>query len=231
MFPLLGGAAAALVVGVLAVPALLRGWADPSPSASAVAAVAAVAVGYLLAGFVFTLCGAAMVCAVDDVLRGEPVRVGVNCRRALRHWRRLLAWSLLNTTVLVLVRQLERVPVIGWFMDGLFSTGWAVATYLALPAMMIDGLGIAEGTRRSARMLRETFSRQVYGSVWIAVPLVLSVIVGFVAFMLGAESNSAGLAAAGGVLAALLLACALLAGATVSGIFRTVLYRDVSVAA
>ncbi|MFF2149551.1 hypothetical protein [Kitasatospora sp. NPDC058190] len=45
-------------------------------------------------------------------------------------------------------------------MNELFSAGWAAATYLALPAMMIDGLGVAEGTRRSAGMLRETFSRR-----------------------------------------------------------------------
>ncbi|MFJ2780106.1 MULTISPECIES: hypothetical protein [unclassified Kitasatospora] len=97
--------------------------------------------------------------------------------------------------------------------------------------MMIDGLGVAEGTRRSAWMVRGTFSRQVYGSLWIALPVALAVVIGFVAFMLGVESNSAGPAIAGGLLAALLLMGALLVGATVSGIFRTVLYRDASAVA
>ncbi|WP_414168526.1 DUF6159 family protein [Streptoverticillium reticulum] len=96
--------------------------------------------------------------------------------RLLRHWRRLLAWSVLSTTVMQLARQLERVPVAGWILKELFSAGWATATYLALPAMMVDGLGVLEGTRRSARMLRETFSRQVYGSLWIALPVILSVV-------------------------------------------------------
>lgn len=228
VFPLLGGAALALISGGVAVPTFLRDWAEPSPSTFDVIFLG---VGYLLLGFAFTLCSAAMICAVDDVLRGEPARIGVNYRRALRHWRRLLAWSLLNTTVLLLIRQLERIPIVGWIMDELFSTGWAVATYLALPAMMIDGLGVAEGTRRSARMLRETFSRQVYGSLWIALPMVLSVVIGFVAFMLGVESNSVGPAIAGGLVAALLLMCAVLVGATVSVIFRTVLYRDASTTA
>ncbi|TQF04228.1 hypothetical protein E6W39_20855 [Kitasatospora acidiphila] len=218
----------ALISGGVAVPTFIRDWAEPSPSAFDVISLG---VGYLLLGFALTLCSAAMICAVDDVLRGEPARIGVSYRRALRHWRQLLAWSLLNTTVLLLIRQLKRIPVAGEIMDGLFSAGWAVATYLALPAMMIDGLGVTEGIRRSSRMLRATFSRQVYGSLWIAAPVVLSVVIGFLAFMLGVESNSLGPAVAGGVVAALLLMCALLAGATISGIFRTVLYRDSSTAA
>jgi hypothetical protein len=228
VFPLLGGAALALISGGVAVPMFLRAWGEPSPS---VLDVISLSVAYLLLGFVLTLCSAAMICAVDDVLRGEPARIGASCRRALRDWRRLLAWSLLNTTVLLLIRQLERIPVVGWIMKELFSAGWAVATYLALPAMMLDGLGVLEGTRRSAQMLRETFSRQVYGSLWIALPVVFSTVLGFVAFMLGVESNSMGPAIAGASVAALLLVCALLLGATVSGIFRTVLYRDASATA
>ncbi|WP_457032135.1 DUF6159 family protein [Kitasatospora sp. P5_F3] len=227
-FPLLSGAALALISGGVAVPTFLRDGAEPSASTFDVISLG---VGYLLLGFTLTLSSAAMICAVNDVLRGEPARIGANYRRAARYWRRLLVWSLLNTTVLLLIRQLERIPVVGWIMNELFSAGWAVATYLALPAMMIDGLGVAEGTRQSARMLRETFSRQVYGSLWIALPMGLSVVIGFVAFMLGVESNSVGPAVAGGLVAALLLMCALLLGATVSGIFRTVLYRDASTAA
>ncbi|MFF4405059.1 hypothetical protein [Streptomyces sp. NPDC001404] len=95
--------------------------------------------------------------------------------RLLRHWRRLLAWSVLSTTVMQLARQLERVPVAGWILKELFSAGWATATYLALPAMMAPAL-------------------------------------------------------AGGAVAALLLVSAILVGTTVSGILRTVLYRDASAA-
>jgi hypothetical protein len=228
VFPLLSGAALVLVSGGVAVPVVIEAWAKSSPST---VDVISLGVGYLLLGFVLTFCNAALICAVDDVLRGEPVRVGASCRRAVRYWRGLLAWSLLSTTVLLLIRQLERIPVVGWVMNELFSAGWAAATYLALPAMMVDGLGAVEGTRRSARMLRQTFSRQVYGSLWIALPLVLSVVIGFVAFMLGVESNSMGLAIAGASVAALLLVGALLVGATLSGILRTVLYRDASAAA
>jgi len=97
--------------------------------------------------------------------------------------------------------------------------------------MVIDGLGVVEGARRSAGMLRGTFSRQIYGSLWIALPMLLSVVVGIMAFMLGVESNLTAVTIAGGLVAALLLVSALLAGAAVSGIFRTVLYRDAAAAA
>ncbi|MCZ4123857.1 DUF6159 family protein [Streptomyces sp. H39-S7] len=228
VFPLLSATALVLILGALAVSAFLLDGAESSPSTVDVVASGAC---YLLLGFAFTICTAAMICAVDDVLRGESARIGASFRRALRHWPRLLAWSLLNTTVLLLVRQLERIPVVGWMLSALFSNGWAVATYLALPAMVVDGLGVAEGTRRSARMVRETFSRQVWGSLWIALPMVLSVIVGFVAFMLGVESNDLGPAVAGGAFAVVMLLGALLVGATVSGIFRTALYRDAAATA
>ncbi|WP_269288871.1 DUF6159 family protein [Streptomyces sp. H39-C1] len=225
VFPLLSGAAL-IAVGGAALEFLLDGD-ESSPSVLEFISFGA---GYLLVGFALTLCSAAMICAVDGVLRGEPARIGASYRRAARHWRRLLVWSLLSTTVLLLIRQLERVPVVGWILGELFKVGWAATTYLTLPAMMVDGLGLAEATRRSAQMLSETFSRRVYGSLWIALPIVLSVIIGFVAFMLGVESNDVGPAIAGGTAGALLLFCALLVGATVSAIFRTVLYRDASAA-
>ncbi|AUG75267.1 hypothetical protein CFP65_0292 [Kitasatospora sp. MMS16-BH015] len=228
VFPLLSAAALVVISGAVAVPVFLRERAGSS--SQAVEAVV-VGLGYLLLGFLFTLSGAAMICAVDDVLRGEPARIGASYARAARRWWPLLGWSLLSTTVLLLIRQLERVPVVGWILDALFSAAWAAATYLALPAMMIDGLGVAEGTRRSARMLRETFTRQVYGSLWIALPLIFAVFLGFAAFMVGLASNRLGPAVAGGVVAALVLAGALLVGATVSTIFRTVLYRDAAQAA
>ncbi|MEU3462033.1 DUF6159 family protein [Streptomyces sp. NPDC006733] len=228
VFPLLSAVALLLVFGALTVVAFVLDGAGSSPSTVDLVASGA---GYLLLGFAFTLCSAAMICAVDDVLRGEPARIGTSYRRALRHWPRLLAWSLLNTTVLLLIRQLERIPVVGWVLSTLFSSGWAIATYLALPAMMVDGLGVVESTRRSARLLRETFSRQVWGSLWIALPMVFSVIIGFAAFMLAAESNDPGLAIAGGAFAVLILLGALLVGTTLSGIFRTALYRDAAATA
>ncbi|MFG2820461.1 DUF6159 family protein [Kitasatospora sp. NPDC048365] len=227
VFPLLQAGVLAVVGSGAALPVLLR---DGAPDTLSVGDAALLGAGYLLAGFLLTVCSAAMVCAVAAALRGEPVRVAGAFRQAAGQWRRLLAWSLLSATVLMLLRQLNRVPVVGWLLEELFEAGWSVATYLALPAMVIDGLGVVESTRRSARMLRTTFSRQVYGSVWIAVPVLLSALIGFVAFMLGVESNSLAPAVAAGVFAALLLVAALLAAATVSGIFRTVLYRDASVA-
>ncbi|GAA1228663.1 hypothetical protein GCM10009665_18890 [Kitasatospora nipponensis] len=228
VFPLVTAAALALTTAGVAVPLYLLHGSGPSPSASEAVAMG---VSYLALGFVVTCCNAAMICAVHDVLRGEPVRFGASCRRAMRYWRALLIWSLLSTTVLLLVRQLERLPVVGPVLRELFSAGWELATYLALPAMMVDGLGVLEATRRSARLVRETFTRQVFGSLWIALPLVVSVIAGFIAFMIGVESDDARGALAGGLVALLLLMSAVLVGTTVSGIFRTMLYRDSSSAA
>ncbi|MDH6128266.1 hypothetical protein [Kitasatospora sp. GP82] len=113
VFPLLTGAALALTTTGIAVPLYLRHGVQPSLSTSERIAIG---VDYLLLGFVLTLCNATMICAVHDVLRGEPVRIGASCRRALRHWRQLLVWSVLSATALLLIRQLERIPVVGWIM-------------------------------------------------------------------------------------------------------------------
>jgi hypothetical protein len=227
-FPLLSGAALALIPGTAALPGLLHGGSAPWSNTLDLVVLGA---GYLLLGIVLTFTSAALVYTVDDVLRGEPARIGTSFRRALRQWRRLLAWSLLSSTVVPLIRQLERIPVVGWILQELFSIGWDVATYLALPAILLDDLGVLAGTRRSARLTRRTFSRSVYGSLWIALPCILAVLTGLVALILGAESDNAALAIAGAAAAALLLAGSLLVGATVSGIFRTALYRDVAATA
>ncbi|KDN87223.1 DUF6159 family protein [Kitasatospora cheerisanensis] len=221
VFPLLG-AAQVLVIGSAAVaPAVLNGTGGAGPGT-----VAALVAGYLALGFGLTVSTAALIRAVADALDGTPARYGANLRAALAGWRRLLGWSLLGSTVLLAARQLDRIPVVGELLDQLVDVAWSLATYLVLPGIALDDLPIREATRRSGRLLRATFTRQIFGSLWIGLPLLLAGLGGLVAVMLAIESDRPGPAVAAAVLAGLVLAAALLVGATVSGIFRTVLYRE-----
>ncbi|MFF2630909.1 DUF6159 family protein [Kitasatospora griseola] len=221
VFPLLGAAQILLIGSAAAAPVVLNGTDGAGPGT-----VAALVAGYLALGFGLTVSTAAMTRAVADVLDGTPARYGANLRASIAGWRRLLGWSLLSSTVLVAARQLERVPVVGELLDDVVGVAWSLATYLVLPGIVLDDLPIREAARRSGRLLRTTFRRQVFGSLWIALPLGLAVLGGLVAVMLAIESNRPGPAVVTAVLAGLLLAAALLVGATVSGIFRTVLYRE-----
>ncbi|RKE17688.1 DUF6159 family protein [Streptomyces sp. TLI_171] len=220
-FPLLGGALTAAIGVAAAAPALLYGVAG----AAGGVALAALVLGYLALGFVLTACSAALTRAAAAALDGRPVPFGANLAVVLGSWRKLLGWSLLSSTVLVAVRQLDRLPGVGELLDTVLGVSWSVATYLVLPGLVLDDLPIREAARRSARTVRSTFSRQIYGSLWIAAPLALALLLGLVAVMLGIESNRPGPAIAAGAFAALLLGAALLVGATLSGIFRTLLYR------
>ncbi|MFD8598940.1 DUF6159 family protein [Kitasatospora sp. NPDC059646] len=221
VFPLLGAAQVLLIGSAAVAPVVLNGTDGAGPGTAA-----ALVAGYLALGFGLTVSTAAMTRAVADALDGTPARYGANLRASVAGWRRLLGWSLLSSTVLVAARQLERIPVVGELVGVVADGAWSLATYLVLPGIVLDDLPIREAARRSGRLLRTTFRPQIFGSAWIALPFALAVLGGLVALMLAVESNRPGPAVAAAVLAGLVLAAALLLGSTVSGIFRTVLYRQ-----
>ncbi|MEV7770239.1 hypothetical protein [Kitasatospora sp. NPDC086791] len=163
-----------------------------------------------------TFFNAVLIVAADDALRGRPVRIGASYRRALRRLPAVVAWALVGAVVIVLGSVL------------LVGLPWVMASYLVLPAMMIDGSGVREAMRTSRQAFRAHGGDTTRGSIRTALPVTLSFVPSAVVFALGltAADRLLGVLAVAG--AALWLALAVTVTASLSGVFRVSHYREMT---
>ncbi|MER8101083.1 hypothetical protein [Kitasatospora sp. NPDC094016] len=178
--------------------------------------VASVVVAILAVAVCATFFNAVLIFAADDALRGRPVGIAAGYGRALRRLPAIVLWALVGVVVI--------------FLGSLLLVGiwWAMASYLVLPAMMIDGVGVREAMRTSRRAFRAHGGDSTRSSTWIALPVTLSVFPSVAVFGVGltAVDRVSGVLATAG--AALWLALAVTVTASLSGVSRVRRYRELT---
>lgn len=178
--------------------------------------VALVVVAILVGAVCATFFNAVLVAAADDAMQGRPVGIGAGYGRALRRLPAIVVWALVGVVVI--------------FFGSLLLVGlsWAMASYLVLPAMVIDGIGVREAMRTSRQAFRARGGDTARSSTWIALPVLLSFLPSVAVFGLGltAVDRVFGVLAMAG--AALWLAVAVTVTASLSGVFRVRHYRELT---
>ncbi|MFE2409601.1 DUF6159 family protein [Kitasatospora sp. NPDC059408] len=222
VMPGIAGTALAAVIGLLVALAVAL-WPRLDGSAGNIAFAVA---GVALVSLVCTFFNAALILAADDALSGRPVTVGGSYARAARRFPAIAAWAAVGVLVWLGGALLERVPVVGWVLEKALGIAWGFATYLVLPAMMVDGLGVREALRTSGRSFGRDGGRVVRGSLWIGLPTLLAYLAALGLLVLGFGSDDPVLTVLAAVCAGLLVAVATAVGAGLSGVFRTRLYRE-----
>jgi hypothetical protein len=184
---------------------------------------------YLLAYFVVVACGAALVAAALERLRGGHVTLAYGLRAIGDHLFALFGYSVISATAGVVL--------------GLMSSrggtdekpgtkperaGWNVLTTLTVPILVTEGGGPVGAMKHSETMLRRTWGERLVGSGGVGVVFGLLT---FVVLALGAGATVTASAdyPAGTVLlvaavVALLVAALGIATASLAGIFRAALY-------
>src|SRR5207247_7466567 len=61
----------------------------------------------------------------------------------------------------------EKTDWIGRIVVALIGTAWAVATYLAVPTLAVEGVGPIEALKRSAGLIRQTWGEGFVGNIGI----------------------------------------------------------------
>ncbi|MFD4393715.1 hypothetical protein [Kitasatospora sp. NPDC058478] len=178
--------------------------------------VALAVVAILVVAVFATFFNAVLIAAADDVLRGRPVGIGAGYGRALRRLPAIVVWALVGVVVI--------------FFGSLLLVGipWAMASYLVLPAMMIDGIGVREAMRTSRQAFRAHGGDTARSSTWIALPVTLSFFPSVAVFGVGltAVDRALGVLAMAG--STLWLALAVTVTAGLSGVFRVRHYRELT---
>ena len=191
--------------------------ADPAMVAILVVAVLAMSVvsvffkGALVAG------------AYQRFTGGDPT-IGSALSKASRHLPGLVGWALLTATVGLILQALrERAGFIARFAISIVGAAWDVATFLVVPAVIIDDNGAIGGLKRSASLLRQTWGENIaarvgFGLLGIALAIP-GLLIGGLAIGVGGPALIAGI-----LVAVVWIALVVVVMTALSAIFQTALY-------
>jgi hypothetical protein len=248
LFPLLSTGACLLVIASFAVPLLMTGTHGsantsmrtmfaPSQNSDGTQTDPAALVLHYAVLFAFYFCnyfvitffnGALVACAVAS-LRGEKPSLGYGLGEAFARIHLIAGWALLSATVGVILRAVEeRASFLGKIVASLLGVAWAVASYLAVPVLIMEGVGPLEAVKRSSLMLRKTWGERIVGSAGFGIITLLLMLpaVAIVAGGIAMSANGGGstpmiCAIGAAVLYVLLLS---LVQSTLTSIFRAAVY-------
>ncbi|WP_419841738.1 DUF6159 family protein [Candidatus Poriferisodalis sp.] len=147
-------AAAAIVVG-FAVGDVEEGGITGSMAVIGIAfAVAMTAVAVFFEG--------ALVAGAYDRMSGGDPTVRSAMSRAATHLPSLFGWALITVTVGIVIRFLrERLGWLGHLLSWVAEAAWAVATYLVVPAIVVDDERAVSGIKRSASLVKQTWGENL----------------------------------------------------------------------
>jgi len=224
-FPVLSFLASLAVVGAIAALVAVTGVDDSGTRTSlAPFGYVLVAIGYLALAFVQTYFLAALVAGADERLRGgeSTVRRALDVANSRLH--RLLPWAVVTATVTVILNALERQGIVGRIVASLLGLAWSVVTFLTIPILVIEDIGVGAALRRSKDLLKQTWGENIIGQGGLGIVGFLAMLPGVALIALGAAFGVAGLVVLGGIGVAWILVSMIVVSA-LSGIYRTALYR------
>lgn len=199
IFPIISAIGVLIVLATFAVPMLLGGLFEAMFSeeygAARLVGYGLTFAFYLVLNFVIIFANSALVGAAMIRLKGGDPTVSDGFRIAFQHIGSILGYALISATVGVILRWLARRGIVGRIVASLIGLGWNLATFLAVPILVVEGIGPIEAVKRSARMLKDTWGEQIAGNIGISlvfVPLtILMIIIGsFVTIFVASATSS-----------------------------------------
>jgi hypothetical protein len=183
------------------------------------------AVAYLAIAFVGTYFTGALVAAADEGLRGGSPTVADALRAANARLHRLLPWALVTATVSLVIQQIERYGPLGRIVGALAGLAWNVITFLTVPVLVLEDVGVGTALRRSKDLFVKTWGENLVAQIGLGTVGALATLPAVALMILCALTGVTAIAVLGVVVgvAWLLIASAVIAA--LSGIYRTALYR------
>ena len=183
-----------------------------------------VAAGYLGLALVQTFFLGALVAGADARLAGRPISVSDGLAAARARMHRLLPWAIVSATLTVILNQLERQGVVGRILASLLGLAWSLLTFLTVPILMIEDLGVGAALTRSKNLFKQTWGENVIGQAGLGIVGLVLALPAIVVFAIGSALGTVGLVVFGAAALVWLITVSV-AMAAMSGIYRTALYR------
>jgi hypothetical protein len=138
-------------------------------------------VGYVAMTYVMIFFNAAIVCGADERLQGGDPTLGSALRGARERAGVLLPWAVLSATVSLVLRAIEeRAGFIGRIVVGLVGIAWTLVTFLVVPVLVVERVGVGAAVKRSTELFKRTWGENVVTNGGIGLLGVVAVLAGFV---------------------------------------------------
>ena len=232
IFPIMSTIAVTTVTLTFAVPMFLAGMFERGVFSIGGFPVVGILLGFCFYTVQYTIifyCNSALVGAAMIRLKGGDPTIGDGFRIANEHFASIFGYALLSATVGIVLRSIARRGFIGRIVALVLGLGLNLATFLAVPVLVIEGVGPIEAVKRSSQLLKKTWGEQLAGNLGIGAVFALVVLAGIAVFggalTLAIMSHSVPLIV--GVVVAFVLALILLSlvGSALSAIYTAAVYR------
>jgi Family of unknown function (DUF6159) len=182
-------------------------------------------VGYVAISYITIFFNAAIVCGADERLRGGDPTLGSALRGAADRAVVLLPWAVVSATVSIILRTIEeRSGIVGRIVVGLIGLAWSLITFLVLPILVVERIGVVQAVKRSSELFKRTWGENVVTNGGIGLLGLLAMLAGaIVVIPLVAIGGPA--AVLGVVVAVLWIAAVVCVTTTLTGILQIALYR------
>ena len=227
LLPVLSFLASIVVLALLWLPTLsaidTSGLADESGDPGAVLIVVGV-ISAMAMSIISVFFNGALVAGAYERLSGGDPTVRSALGRALSRLSGLLPWAIITGTVgLILQAARERAGWMGRFVVNMVGMAWQTATFLVVPAIVIDDHGAVSGLKASAALLKRTWGENIAARVGFGllgiVAIIPAVIVLFATGALGGAALVVGI-----LLAVPYLALVVVVLTALNAVFQTALY-------
>ncbi len=232
VLPVISAVAAAGTVALFALPVLATvdfDAVDPAGNstveASPITAVL-VALAYLVLAFITIFFNAALAHAANERMSGGDPTVGSAIRGAASRVNRILPWAIVSATVSFIINQIQRRGgVLGGILGFLGGIAWSAVTFLVLPILVIEDVGVAEAVKRSTGLLRSAWGEGLAGHIGLGLISFIAMIPLGILGLVGVSSGSAAVAVPLVALAVIGFIGVMIVTSALSIVFQTALYR------
>jgi hypothetical protein len=198
VLPLISGAACLVLGGMFLLPVLFTAetTATATGSETRISTVGYVLLFlmYVALAYVTVFFKVALLCGADERMRGEDPTIGSALSAAADHAGKVLPWAVVSATVSMALRAVEeRAGFLGRIAIALVGVAWAAVTFLVLPVLVFEGLGVVEAIKRSGAMRRRPWGENLIVNGGIDLVALVAMLPAVAVAALGIVSGSTGL--------------------------------------
>jgi hypothetical protein len=97
---------------------------------------------YFFFSFVIVYFNASLIACTTQRLQGKEASIGDGLGLAGQHWLSLLKWTMLNTSIGLVIRNLENSHnLIEEIIGMILGISWTISTYFVIPVMVLQNVG------------------------------------------------------------------------------------------
>jgi hypothetical protein len=158
VLPFVGSVFGVIAAVILFIPGYGLGWLANGQEEGDLAYYAGVALAGLGATIVGVYFQTALVIGANERADGGEPTVRSCLRTAWKFRWRILAWSILTSTVGTVLQIIqERLGFLGAIINWIGGVAWSIATFVVVPVLVAEDIGPITAIKRSSQVLRDTW--------------------------------------------------------------------------